>query len=106
MVLIDLVTGDLFTTGKTGKYFKYYSEFNKLYKLTVNMGEKRNIIAGVAKYYTKEELIGKKTMFVKNLKEAEIRGVKSQGMLLVANKKKKFSILVLDRDVPNGTPIN
>lgn len=59
---------------------------NKLLKLQVDIaGEKRQILAGVAKFYKPEELIGKTIVVVYNLKPAKLMGQESQGMMLAAN---------------------
>jgi len=80
---------------------------DKLLKLQIDIGsEKRQIIAGVAMHYTREEIVGKKIIVIKNLKPAEIRGVKSQGMLLAASKKKELTLLTLDKDLPVGAKIS
>jgi methionyl-tRNA synthetase len=59
----------------------------KLVRLQVNVGETepRQIIAGIAKHYTPEELVGKKIVIVANLKPAKLMGELSQGMLLAAS---------------------
>lgn len=81
---------------------------DKLYKLTVDMGEERLIVAGIKQYYTKEELIGKKTVVVANLEPRKLRGVMSHGMLLAASNEDKSSVvlLVLDKTIPNGSKIS
>jgi methionyl-tRNA synthetase len=56
---------------------------DKLLKLQLDLGgEKRQIVAGIAKAYAPEQLVGKKIVVVANLKPAKLRGVVSQGMLL------------------------
>lgn len=59
----------------------------KLVKLQVNVGESQNrqIVAGIAKHYSPEELVGKKIVIVANLKPAKLMGELSQGMLLAAS---------------------
>lgn len=58
----------------------------KLVKLKVDLGsEQRQILAGIAKHYTPESLIGKTIVIVANLKPAKLMGMESQGMLLAAN---------------------
>ena len=59
----------------------------KLVKLQVNVGEAENrqIVAGIAKHYSAEELVGKKIVIVANLKPAKLMGELSQGMLLAAS---------------------
>jgi methionyl-tRNA synthetase len=58
---------------------------DKLLKLTVDLGfEQRTILSGIAEYYKPEELIGKLVTVVANLAPRKIRGIESQGMLLMA----------------------
>ncbi|MCI0468935.1 MAG: methionine--tRNA ligase, partial [Nitrospirae bacterium] len=54
----------------------------KLIKLKVDAGEERQIVAGIGKAYTPEELVGKKIVVLVNLKPAKLMGVESHGMLL------------------------
>jgi methionyl-tRNA synthetase len=79
---------------------------NKLYKLTVDLGEEqRQVVAGIAEAYKPEELLGKRVIFVANLKPATIRGVESQGMILAAADKGVLALSALDREVPPGTKV-
>ena len=57
---------------------------DKLLKLQVRAPQERTIVAGIAKFYQAEELVGKKVIIVANLKPAKLMGVTSQGMLLAA----------------------
>jgi methionyl-tRNA synthetase len=58
----------------------------KMVKLQIDLGaEKRQILAGIGKTYTPEELVGKVVTVVANLKPAKLMGLESQGMLLAAN---------------------
>ncbi|MCX5798850.1 MAG: methionine--tRNA ligase subunit beta [Proteobacteria bacterium] len=81
---------------------------DKLYKLTIDMGEERQIVAGIKLYYSKEELVGKKIAVVSNLEPRKLRGITSHGMLLAASNEDKSSVvlLVLDKDIPNGSRIS
>ena len=83
---------------------------DKLYKLTVDLGnEKRTIVSGLVKYYTAEELLNKQIVVVANLKPAKLRGVESQGMLLAAGDNDIVKLLVLDTNagaLENGTNIH
>jgi methionyl-tRNA synthetase len=59
---------------------------DKLLKIRVDLGsEERQIVAGIAKYYQPEDLVGKHVLFVANLKPVTLRGVLSEGMLLAAS---------------------
>ncbi len=79
----------------------------KLLKLTVSLGdEERTIVAGIAKYYTPEELVGKKIVIIANLKPRKIFGITSQGMLLAASDGENLAVLVPDRDVKEGAKIS
>jgi methionyl-tRNA synthetase len=79
---------------------------DKLLKLEVQVGqESRTIVAGVAKYYTPEEMIGRKIVIVANLKPAKLRGVMSQGMLLAASGEEQLEVITLHSDVPTGTRV-
>ena len=79
---------------------------DKLLQLKVDLGsEQRQVVAGIADAYTPEEIIGRKVIFVANLKPAKIRGVKSEGMILAAGAKKVEALSALDRDVKPGTRV-
>jgi len=79
---------------------------DKLLLLTVDIGEEkpRQILAGIAQYYTPEQLVGKKIVVVANLKPRKLRGHESQGMLLAASvgEEGKPVIATFAEDVPNG----
>ena len=81
---------------------------DKLYKLTIDIGEERTIVAGIKQFYTKEELVGKKITVVANLEPRALRGVTSHGMLLAASTEDRSSLtlLTMDRDIPNGSKIS
>jgi methionyl-tRNA synthetase len=81
---------------------------DKLYTLTIDLGEERTIVAGIKLYYTNEELIGKKIAIVVNLEPRKLRGIESHGMLLAASTEDKSSVvlLTLDRDITNGSKIS
>jgi methionyl-tRNA synthetase len=59
---------------------------DKLLRLEVDLGyEKRQILSGIAEWYTPEELIGKKIVVITNLAPRKMRGLESHGMLLAAS---------------------
>jgi methionyl-tRNA synthetase len=79
---------------------------NKLLKLQVDLGaQTRQVIAGIGKSYTPEEMVGKQVIVVANLKEASIMGETSQGMVLAASQKKKLILSGFDREPSPGNPI-
>lgn len=81
---------------------------DRLYKLQVDIGEIRDIVSGIAKYYKDPtELIGKNVAVVANLKPHDFMGVESQGMLLAASTRNNLSLLQTDLDkMKPGTKIN
>ena len=79
---------------------------DKLLKIIVDDGTaKRQIVSGIAKFYTPDSLIGKNVILVSNLKPAKLRGVESNGMLLAANTDDKIIVSFLDDSVSPGTVI-
>jgi len=80
---------------------------DKLLKLQINLGsENRQIIAGIAQYYTPEQMVGKTIIVVANLEPAKIRGVESHGMLLAAKAGKNLVLLTTDSELPPGAKIS
>ena len=74
----------------------------KLLKLQVDLGyEQRQVVSGIAKYYTPEQLIGKKIILVANLKPATLCGVESNGMIL-ASGEETVRVVFLDPETPLG----
>ncbi len=79
---------------------------DKLLKLQIKIGdERRQIVAGIAKHYTPEELVGKKIVVVANLKPAKLRGEVSQGMLLAASNEESLTLITVDRDIDSGARV-
>ncbi|MFO7931613.1 MAG: methionine--tRNA ligase subunit beta [Desulfosalsimonas sp.] len=79
---------------------------DKLLKLELDLGfEKRTMVAGIAQFYTPEELEGKTVVVLANLKPAKLKGVQSQGMILAGTDYENGSVAVLDRPVTPGTRI-
>ena len=78
----------------------------KLLKLQVDLGyEKRQVVSGIAKFYTPDELVGKKVVLVTNLKPAKLCGVDSFGMLL-ASGEEDVKVVFLDPSAKNGDRIH
>jgi methionyl-tRNA synthetase len=58
----------------------------KLLVSKIRIGEEvRQIVSGIAQYYTPEQMVGKKVVVVTNLKPVKLRGVLSEGMVLCAS---------------------
>jgi len=79
---------------------------DKLLKLKVDFGdEKRQIVSGIAEFYSPEQLIGKQFSFVVNLEPRVIRGVESQGMILAVSANNKIILLKPHKKVPTGSVV-
>ncbi len=96
---VDLRVGTVLTAQRVPKS-------KKLLQLEVDCGEKRTIIAGIAKSYAPEDLVGKQVVIVANLKPAKIMGRVSQGMLIAAVEKEKCAVATLDQPVESGTALS
>lgn len=76
----------------------------KLLKIQVDLGnEKRQIVSGIAEYYNPEEIIGKKVIVVTNLKPVNLRGEKSEGMILSAEKDGQLTLVSVPSSIINGS---
>jgi len=79
---------------------------NKLIVMKVDTGEERQIVAGIGKAYTPEELIGKNIVVVTNLQPARLMGIESQGMLLAASDDEgTLSTITTDRKIKEGSKV-
>ena len=88
---------------------KKVEKADKLLCSTVDLGEEkpRTIVSGIAKYYTPEQMVGKKVVVVANLKPVKLRGILSQGMLLCAQDKDgNLTLLKPEGDMPAGSDIS
>ena len=82
---------------------------DKLYKLSVDMGKlgKKQVLAGVAKFFKPEDLIGKQGAYVQNLKPRKLMGLESQGMMLFAKDEKgNMEMVTVGGKVENGTRLS
>jgi len=77
----------------------------KLVKLTVDIGEDRTVVAGIARHYSPEELVGKQVVIVANLEPAKLMGVESQGMILAAEDETGIYVLTVDKEVKPGSRV-
>jgi methionyl-tRNA synthetase len=79
---------------------------DKLLKLQLDLGgQSRQIVAGIAKAYAPEQLVGKRIVVVCNLKPAKLRGVESHGMLLAADLDGRPIIATFEENVKPGTRV-
>jgi methionyl-tRNA synthetase len=86
-VKFDFRVGQIVEAGK-------HPDADKLLVLKVQIGDtQKQIVAGIAKYYEPEKLIGKKVVVVNNLQPVTLRGQQSEGMILCASHKDQLSIV-------------
>ena len=77
---------------------------DRLWKLQIDVGlEKKEIVAGIKKFYSREALLGRSIVVVNNLAPSIIRGVESKGMLLAAKDGAELTLLSIDKDLPPGS---
>ena len=97
---IDLRTATILTAEKVEKA-------DKLLKFSVDTGvDVRTVVSGVAESFTPEECIGKQVMILLNLAPRKIRGIESQGMLLLTNNAEgKLVFVTPEQTVENGIEI-
>ena len=65
----------------------------------------KQVLSGIAQYYTPDQLIGKKVILVDNLAPAKLRGTLSEGMLLAADSADGVKVIFLDSSLENGAVI-
>ena len=80
---------------------------DKLLRLQLEIaGEHRQVVSGIAKWYTPEDLKGKKIIVVYNLKPAKLRGVESNGMILAADAgPDDVKVIFVDDTIPTGSKV-
>lgn len=81
---------------------KDHPNADKLYVMKINLGtEKRQLVAGIKGFYSKDELKNKKIVVVTNLKHAKLRGIESQGMMLAAEDNRgNVGLLTAKQSIP------
>lgn len=97
---LDLRVGEVIQCEKVEKA-------DKLLKSQIKIGnEVRQIVSGIAKYYTPEEMVGKKVIVVCNLKPVKLRGILSEGMILAASDENGNLVLAsTDKDIESGAKV-
>ena len=96
---VTLRVGDLIASERVEKS-------SKLLKNTVKIGdETRTILSGIAKYYTPEEMVGKRVVVVTNLKPRMMCGYESSGMILCAEKDGKVVLVSPEKAVESGAEV-
>jgi methionyl-tRNA synthetase len=96
---VDLRVATVLTAEKVEKA-------DKLLRLTVDLGfETRQIVAGIAKAYAPEKLVGRKVVIVANLAPRKLRGIESNGMIVAASfgEQSTPALASFLEEVPNGS---
>lgn len=80
---------------------------SKIIRTAVDLGEERKqILAGIGKFYTPEELINKIVIVVANLSPKKIMGMDSEGMILAVKDDNNLSLLGVDKEIKIGSKIS
>lgn len=96
---LDLRVGEILTA-------EVHPQADRLLVLRVRIGEEeRTIVAGIRRHYAETELVGKKIVVVVNLEPAEIRGIKSEGMILAASVDQALTLIVPERGIGTGAAV-
>ena len=98
---IDLRVGEIIEAKKA-------ENSKKLLIFKVKSGNsERQIVSGIAKYYSPEEMLGKKVIYIANLKPAKLAGNISEGMLLAAEDKDgNIAMLTVDKPLESGSTVS
>ncbi|NLI31963.1 MAG: methionine--tRNA ligase [Deltaproteobacteria bacterium] len=78
----------------------------KLLRLVVDIGEERQVVAGIAQHYSPEDLTGKQVVLVANLQPAKLMGVESHGMVLAAHDGNVLRIVTPEQTVAPGAKVS
>ena len=99
-VKLDIRTGTITGAEKVPKT-------KKLLKLTIDTGiDKRTVVSGIAEHYSPDEIVGKQVSVLINLAPRKLRGIVSQGMILMAEDSKGNLVFVApEKSVDNGSEI-
>lgn len=97
---LDLKVGTITAAEKVAKA-------DKLLKLEVDLGfEKRTIVSGIALHFEPSAIIGKQVVVVANLAPRKMRGIESNGMILMAEDNGKLKFVNPDESTANGSPVS
>lgn len=79
----------------------------KLFKLKLKIGDaEKQIVSGIAEFYTPEDLVGKLIVVIDNLKPSKLMGIDSHGMLLAAKTDGQLKIITVDGEINDGAEVN
>jgi len=79
----------------------------RLYKIIVDLGDmgRKQTVSSLVEYYSPEQLLSKRIVFLTNLKATKFAGESSEGMLMAAEKGDRLALLTTDREIENGAKI-
>jgi methionyl-tRNA synthetase len=77
----------------------------KLLKLSIDVGETRTVVSGIAGFYKPDDLIGKHVIVLANLKPAKLMGIRSEGMILAVESEGSIILPALSKEVHPGDPV-
>ena len=97
---MDIRTGTILEAEKVAKT-------KKLLKLKIDTGiDQRTVVSGIAEYYEPDQIVGKKVSILVNLAPRKLRGIESQGMILMAEDTDgKLCFVSPTEDVSNGSEV-
>ncbi len=79
---------------------------DKLLKSRIQIGDEiRTIVSGIAKFYTPEEMVGKRVVVVTNLQPRKMRGIVSEGMILCASNDDELKIVSPEGEIASGSEV-
>jgi len=79
---------------------------DKLLKVEIDLGERRTVVAGIAQHYRPQDLVGKQVVIVANVKSAKLMGIRSEGMILVAESDEDITLIAPEKKVKPGSPVH
>jgi len=97
---MDIRTGTIVTAEKVAKT-------KKLLKLTIDTGiDIRTVVSGIAEYFEPEKIIGKQVSILVNLAPKMLKGIESQGMILMAeNENGELVFVSPEAKIKNGSEV-
>ncbi len=97
---MDIRTGTILAAEKVAKT-------KKLLKLTIDTGiDKRTVVSGIAEFYEPEKIVGRQVVMLVNLEPRDIKGIQSQGMILMAeNALGELVMITPEKQFMNGAEV-
>lgn len=90
----------------TVKQAEHVPKSKKLLRLIVDIGEERQVVAGIAQTHSPEDLVGKQVVVVANLQPAKLMGIESHGMVLAVRDGDSLAVLTPEKPVAPGRKVS